>query len=152
MHYNRLKPFKTRSEKDDQHLRQSTRIAERLTTELYVADHLSSSDDEDDTLLQRNRRIHRRVREPVYDMWDDDNIGGDIQDIFTEPPKIMAPIPEINDDQEPATNEIEPEREVTIDEIEEQAAIVADEQNSIDDDEQRRYPRRTRRPVDRMGL
>ena len=152
VHYNRLKPFRTRSENDDQHLRQSTRIAERLTTERYDADHLPSSDDEDDTLLQRNRRIHRRVREPVYDMWDDDNIGGDIQDFFTEPPQIMTPIPEINDDQEPATNEIEPEQEVTIYEIEEQPAIVADEQNSIDDDEQRRYARRTRRPVDRMGL
>ena len=88
VHYNRLKPFKTRSKNDCQHLRRSTRIAERLTTERYDADHLPSSDDDYDTLLQRNRRIHRRVREPVYDMWDDDNIGGDIQKIFTEPPQL----------------------------------------------------------------
>ena len=98
MHYNRLKPFKARSENDDQHMRRSTRFAERLTTECYDADHLLSSNDEDDALLQRNRRIHRRVREPVYDMWDDDNNGGDKQDIFAEPTQIMAPIPEINDD------------------------------------------------------
>ena len=151
MHYNRLKPFKARSENEDQHLRRSTRIAERLKTERYDADHLPSSDDEDDALLQRNRRIHRRVREPVYDMWDDDIIGGDIQDIFAESPQILAPIPENNDDEEPATNEVEPEQEVTIDETGEQPVIVADEPNYIDDDEQRRYPRRTRRPVDRMG-
>ena len=113
---------------------------------------MPSSDDEDDALLQRNRRIHRRVREPVYDMWDDDNVGGDIHDIFAEPPQFMAPIPEINDDEDPATNEIEPEREVTIDETEEQSVIVADEANNIDDDEQRLCPRRTRRPVDRMAL
>ena len=152
VHYNRLKPFKARSENEDQHIRQSTRIAERLPTQRYDADHLPSSDDEDDALLQRNRRTHRRVREPVYDMWDDDNIGGDIQDVFTEPPQIMAPIPENNDDKEPATNEVEPEQEVTIDETGEQPVIVADEPNYIDDDEQRPYPRRTRRPVDRMGL
>ena len=113
---------------------------------------MPSSDDEDDALLQRNRRIHRRVREPVYDMWNDDNIGGDIQDNFAEPPQIMAPIPENNDDKKPATNEVEPEQEVTIDETGEQPVIVADEPNYIEDDEERRYPRRTRRPVDRMGL
>ena len=151
VHYNKLKLFKARSENDDQHLRRSTRIAERLTTERYDADHLPSSDDEDDALLQRNRRIHRRVREHVY-MWDDDNLSWDIQDIFAEPPQIMAPIPEINNYEDPATNEIEPEREVTIDQMEEQSVTVADEPNNINDDEQRRYPRRTRRPVDRMGL
>ena len=85
-------------------------------------------------------------------MRDDDNIVGDIQDIFDEPPQIMAPIPENNDDKEPATNEVEPEQEATIDETGEQPVIVEDEPNYIDNDEQRRYPRRTRRPVDRMGL
>ena len=152
VHYNRLQPFKPRSGNDDQHLRRSTRIAERLTTERYDADHLPSSDDKDDALLQRNRRIHRRVREPVYDMRVDDNFGGDLQDIFAEPPQIMAPIPEINDDEEPATKEIEPEQEVTIDETEEQSVIVADEPNNIDNEEQHRYSTRTRQPVDRMGL
>ena len=152
VHCNRLKPFKARSENEDQPLRRSTRIAERLTTERYDADHLPSSNDEDDALLQRNRRIHRRVREPVYDMWDDDKIGWDIQDVFAEPPQIMAPIPENNYDKEPPTNAVEPQQEVTIDETGEQPVIVADEPNYIDDDEQRRYPRRTRRQVDRMGL
>ena len=152
VHYNRLKPFKARSENEDQHLRRSTQIAKRLTTEGYDADHLPSSNEQDDALLQRNRRIHRRVREPVNDMWDDDNIGGDIQDFFAEPPQIVAPIPENNDDKEPATNEVELEQEVTIDETGEQPVIVADEPNYIDDDEQRQYPRRARRPVDRMGL
>ena len=85
-------------------------------------------------------------------MWDDDNLSGDIQDIFAEPPQIMAPIPEISNYEDPATNEIEPEREVTIDQMEEQSVIVADEPNNINDDEQRRYPRRLRRPVDKMGL
>ena len=152
MHYNRLKPFKARSENDDQHLRRSKRIAERLKTERFDENHLPSSDDEDDALLERNRRIHRRVREPVYDLWDDDDIGGDVQDIFAEPPQVLAWISEINDGADPATNEIKPEREETIDETEEQSVIVADEPNNIDDDEQRQYPRRTRRPVDRMGL
>ena len=127
-------------------------LQKQLTTERYDADHLPSSDDEDDALLQRNRRIHRRVREPVYDMWDDDNFGGDIQDIFAEPRQIMAQIPGNNDDKEPATNEVEPEQEVTIDETGEQPVIVADEPNYFDYDEQRRYPRRTRPPVDRIGL
>ena len=90
-------------------MRRSTRITERLTTERYDGDHLPSSDREDDALLQRNRRSHRKVSEPVYDMWDDANIGGDIQDIYDETPQIMAPIPEINDDEEPSNNEIEPE-------------------------------------------
>ena len=85
MHYNKLKPFKARSENDDQPLRRSTRNAEKRTNQRYGAENLPSSDDEDDALLQRNRMIHRRVREPVSDMWDEDNIGGDIQDIFTEP-------------------------------------------------------------------
>ena len=106
VHYNRLKPFNARSENDEPHLRRSTRIAERLTTERYEADHLPSNDDEDDALLQRNRRIHRRVREPVYDMCDDDNVGGDIHDIFAKTPQFMRS--EINDDEDPATNEIEP--------------------------------------------
>ena len=70
-------------------------------------------------------------------MWDGDNPGGDIQDIFAEPPRIIAPIPEINGDGEPATIEIEPDQEATIDAIKEQPATVADEQNNIDDDEQR---------------
>ena len=65
-------------------------FVERLITQCYDADHLPSSDDEDDALLQRNRRIHRRVREPAYDMWDDDNIGGYMQDTFAEPLRIMA--------------------------------------------------------------
>ena len=39
VHYNRLKPLKAQSEKDDQPLRQFTRIAERLITQRYDADH-----------------------------------------------------------------------------------------------------------------
>ena len=85
-------------------------------------------------------------------MWDDDNMGGDIQDIFGETTQFMAPMPEINGDGGAAAIEIESELEPEIDANEEQPAIVAAEQNNIDDDEQRRYPRRTRRPVDRMGL
>ena len=50
MHYNRLKPFKSRSENDDQLLRRSTRIAERLITQRYDADHLPRRDNEDDAL------------------------------------------------------------------------------------------------------
>ena len=64
----------------------------------------------------------------------------------------MFPILELNDDEEPVTNEIEPELEATIDAAEEQPVIVADEQSNIDDDEQRQHLRRKRRPVDRMGL
>ena len=146
---NRLKPFKVGSDNDDQPVSQSTRIAERQPNQRYDADKLPSSNDEDDALLQRNRRIHRRVREPVYD---DDNIRGDIQDIFAETTQIMARVPEINGDEEPATLELEPQQEPAIDATEEQPAIVADEQYNIDDDEQCRYPRRTRLPVDRMGL
>ena len=69
---------------------------------------MPSSDDEDDTLLQRNRRIHKRVREPVYNgnIGNIANIGGDIQDIFSEPPQNMAPMPAINSDEEPAAIEI----------------------------------------------
>ena len=89
-------------------------------------------------MLRRNWRIHRRVRKRVYNIWDNDNIGGDIQDIFAEPPQVIAPIPEINGDKVPATNEKEPKQEVKIDETEEQSVIVADEPNNIDDDEQRR--------------
>ena len=85
-------------------------------------------------------------------MWEDDNIGGDIQDIFAEPPQFMASIPEINGDEEPGAIEIKPEQEPAIDAIEEQPAIVADEQNKIDGDEQSRYPRATRRSGDRMGF
>ena len=85
MHYNKLKPFKARSENDDQPLRRSTQNAEKRPNQRYDADNLPSSDDEDDALLQRNRMIHRRVRELVSDMWDEDNIGGDKQVIFTEP-------------------------------------------------------------------
>ena len=62
----------------------------------------------------------------------------------------MAPKPEINGDEEPTG--IEQEQEPAMDAIEEQPAIFADEQNNIDNDEQRRYPRRTRPPVDIMGL
>ena len=92
MHYNRLKPFKAWSENDDQSLHQSTRMAERLPIQRYDADNLptrTSSDDEGDALLHRMWRIHRRFREPVYDKMDDDNIDGDIQDNFAEPPQIM---------------------------------------------------------------
>ena len=85
-------------------------------------------------------------------MCDNDNIGGDIQDFFAEPTQIVAPMPEINGDEGPAAFDFEPQQEPTIDATEEQPAIVADEQNNIDDDEQRRYPSRTRQPVDRMGL
>ena len=86
-------------------------------------------------------------------MWDDDNNGGDIQDISAEPPQILVPMPKINvDGQEPAANEIEPEQEALIDATAEQPVIAADEPNNIDDDEQRRYPRRTRRQVDKFGL
>ena len=153
VHYNRLKPFKARSENDDQPLRRSTQIADRQPNQRYDEDHFPSTDDEDDSLLQRNRRIHRRIREPVYDMWDDDNNGGDIQDISAEPTQILVPMPKINvDGQEPAANEIEPEQEALIDATAEQPVIAADEPNNIDDDEQRRYPRRTRRQVDKFGL
>ena len=62
----------------------------------------------------------------------------------------MAPNQEINGDEEPTG--IEQEQGPAMDAIEEQPAIVADEQNNIDNDEQRRYPRRTRTPVDIMGL
>ena len=110
-----------------------------------------SSDDDVDALLQRNRRIHRRAREPVYDIWDD-HISRDMQDYFAEPPPIMAPIPETNVGEEPAANEIELEQEAAIDAIEEQPVIVAAEPNNIEVDEQRRYLRGARRPVDRMGL
>ena len=86
-------------------------------------------------------------------MWDDDNNGGEIQDISAELPQILAPKPEINvDEQEPAANKIESEQEALIDAIAEEPVIVGDEPNNIDDDEQRRYPRRTRRPVDKIGL
>ena len=68
-------------------------------------------------------------------MWDDDNIGQNIQDIFAEPHQIMAQIPEINGDGGPAAIEIKPEQEKAIDAIEEQPVIVADEENNIDDDE-----------------
>ena len=59
-------------------------------------------------------------------MWYDDNTGGDRQDIFGEPPQIMAPMPEINDDKKPETKEIELEQERAIDAIVEQQAIVAE--------------------------
>ena len=127
------------------------RIADILTTERYNAEHLPSSDDEYDALLQRNWRIHWRDMGPIYDMWDDDNLAGDIQDIFVKPTRIMAWMPEISGVAEQSTNEIEPEQEAPIDATEEQV-IVADEQNNIGDDEQRRYTRRTRRLVERMGL
>ena len=152
-HYNRLKPFKARSENNNQPLRPSTYIAERQPNQRYDTDHLPSSDDEDDALLQRNPRNHRRIREPVYDKWDDDNNGGEIHDISAEPPQILAPKAEINvDEQEPAANEIESEQEALIDAIAEKPVIVGEEPNNIDDDEQRRYQRRTRRPVDKIGV
>ena len=69
-------------------------------------------------------------------MWDDDHIAGYMQDIFAEPPLTIAPMPEFNNDEEPAANEIEPELEAAIDAIKEQPVIVADEPNNIDDDEQ----------------
>ena len=68
-------------------------------------------------------------------MWDDDNFVGDIQNIFVEPLQIMSLMPEINGNEEPAVNEIEPEQESAIDAFEEQPVVVADKQNNIDDDE-----------------
>ena len=120
MRYKRLKHLRARSENDYQPLRRSTRIAERLPTQRCDADHLPSSDDEDDAMLQRNRRIYRRVRKPVYDIWDDDNIGADMHDIFAKPPLFMAPMLGINDDEKPEFNETEPEQGAAIDAIEEQ--------------------------------
>ena len=83
-------------------------------------------------------------------MWDNDQIGGDIQDTFPESPLIMAPMPYINGDEEAAANEFKPEQEAAIDATEEQPVILADEPKNIEDDEQRRYPKRTQQPVDRM--
>ena len=77
------------------------------------------SDDEDVAMLQRNRRIHRQVREPVYAVWVQHNIGRDIHKIFAELPQNMDLMSKINDDEEPAVNEIEPEQEAAIDAIEE---------------------------------
>ena len=56
------------------------------------------------------------------------------------------------EEKETAAIENEPEQEATIDAIKEQPVIVANKQNDIDDDEHRRYPRSTRRPVERLGL
>ena len=152
MQYNRLKPFSARSENDDQPLRQSTQIAQRLPTQCDNVNPFPISCDEDDTLLQGNWRIHRRAREPLYDMWVDNQIVGDMREIFADIPLIFVPMPEISIGDLQAANEIEPEQETAIDAIEEQPVIIADEPNNIDDVEQSRCPRRTRKPVDRMGL
>ena len=74
--------------------------------------------------------MHWRVRETVYDIPDDDIIGGDMQDIFAESPRIMAPMPEINCDEEPAAIEIDSKQKATLDAIEEQSVIV-DEQTTL---------------------
>ena len=76
------------------------------------------------------------------------HFGGDV---FAEPPLIMVPMPEIIGDEEPVSNEIEPDQDAAIDAIEEHSVIIADEQNNIDHDEQHGYPRKTRL-VDIMGL
>ena len=86
VHYDRLKPFKARSKNDDQPLHRSTRIVERLPFQRYDVDHLPSSDDKDDAVLQRNRRV----------VWDDYPIGGDIQEIFADKPPSIAAMAEIN--------------------------------------------------------
>ena len=72
-------------------------------------------------------------------MWDDDNNSVVMQNFFAEPPQIMARMPKIINNEEPATNELEPEMEAAIDAIEKQPVIVADEKNNIDGDEQRRH-------------
>ena len=75
---------------------------------------LPTSDNEDDALLQHNRRIDRRIRKPVHQMWDDNHIGWLMQVIFAEPPLTMSPMPEITGDEEPAANKIEPEQEAAV--------------------------------------
>ena len=64
----------------------------------------------------------------------------------------MTPVPEINGNEEPTANEIKPGQGAAIDAFEEQLVTVADEQNNIDDDEQRRYPRKTRSPIGTLKL
>ena len=85
-------------------------------------------------------------------MWVDNQIVGDMQEMFADTPLIIVPMPEINIGDLQAANEIEPEQETALDAIEEQPVIIADEPNNIDDCEQCRCPRRTWKPVDRMGL
>ena len=73
--------------------------------------------------------IQRLVRESVYEMWDGDHIRGVMQDIFAETFLLMAPVPKINGNEEPAANDIQPEQEAPNDAIQDRTIRTTLEQH-----------------------
>ena len=153
VHYNRLKPYRVRDSTPP-------RLTRQRQPQAADGD-LSSGEEDDDQLLHQNRNVHRRRRQPMYDMWGDEDLGDDLQGIFNDPHYWNIPLPRpIEENQDP----VEPlpgdeeianiENETHESNGEETEEDTNHEQPIANDSPppQRRYPDRNRRPVDRMGL